>query len=307
MTLRDDAQPAAPAEVAGPSGEGMLGRLIAAVLQEHSSLRAGAAQALNDAMAALGPGLTPRDARGLLTVLDERELAGVVDAQGRSVRALAVEALLRAGYPWALQIDPEVLAWYRAQSGARAPARRRWRAVAMAAAVAVAALALAGGTKFLLFDEPRPLFGLSANALAGDPAEHEAVPEPLQTPNELGERYSGPWGTLWAELSPRAKGPPALTWHAQGSPALTTGVSLHFVEVYRRDGARLAVWPITALQRTNRPVGADAHDRFPYLLPASPVFLTREPLLVVVRGRWDGKAFAVRTPVLLPGPEAPPP
>lgn len=52
-------------------------------------------------------------------VLEDRRLGGLEDEAGRSVRAAAVEGLLRLGFPYALEVSPEDLAVLRAE--------RHWR------------------------------------------------------------------------------------------------------------------------------------------------------------------------------------
>lgn len=61
------------------------------------------------------------EGRLLLTSLADGSLRELVDAQGRSCQAAAVQALLRLGFPWALEIDPETLVWFRR---AQLPRRR---------------------------------------------------------------------------------------------------------------------------------------------------------------------------------------
>jgi hypothetical protein len=56
---------------------------------------------------------TEANAKQLLALLDADAFSSVTDAQGRSLKALGLLALLRFGYPWALQVKPEDLAWLR--------------------------------------------------------------------------------------------------------------------------------------------------------------------------------------------------
>ena len=83
-------------------------------------------------------GPSGRDATVLVQALDQGRLTGLADEQGRPLRALAIEALLRLGYPWALRITPSDLTWYRAQAPTRRSGRERL------AALAVLLVALAG-------------------------------------------------------------------------------------------------------------------------------------------------------------------
>ncbi|MFZ5438654.1 MAG: hypothetical protein ACOZQL_01530 [Myxococcota bacterium] len=59
--------------------------------------------------------LQPLDANGelLLRLLDEHAFDGLRADDGTETRRLAVEALLRLGYPWALRIHPDELSWFR--------------------------------------------------------------------------------------------------------------------------------------------------------------------------------------------------
>lgn len=65
--------------------------------------------------------LMPTEANGstLLRLLDDGALASLKSADGSSTRALAVETLLRLGFPWAMQLRPEELAWYRSHQFAQ--------------------------------------------------------------------------------------------------------------------------------------------------------------------------------------------
>ncbi len=66
---------------------------------------------LQDALLALTP--TEENAKALLKLLDEGAFNELRADDGSPTRELAVETLLRLGYPWALQIHPDELAWYR--------------------------------------------------------------------------------------------------------------------------------------------------------------------------------------------------
>lgn len=85
------------------------------------------AKAMNDVLASLVTQITTEEkaevARCLLTVLDAPHFKAAVDVEGVSCRARAVSVLLKLGYPWALQLHPDDLAFYRARPGA---SRRRW-------------------------------------------------------------------------------------------------------------------------------------------------------------------------------------
>lgn len=67
--------------------------------------------ALHRALATLAP--TVPHGEALRALLDEGAFRGLVAEDGTETRLLAVEALLRLGYPWALHIHPDELAWYR--------------------------------------------------------------------------------------------------------------------------------------------------------------------------------------------------
>lgn len=81
-----------------------------------------ALQALHARLAGLAP--TEENGRALVALLDRGELVGLVADDGALTRQLAVEALLGLGYPWALQIHPDELAWYRGSVSERARNRR---------------------------------------------------------------------------------------------------------------------------------------------------------------------------------------
>lgn len=66
--------------------------------------------------------------RLVLGMLSDGSLTGAADAHGRQCRAEAVKALLRLGYPWALEIDPETLAWFRSTER---PKKGSWKRLAL--------------------------------------------------------------------------------------------------------------------------------------------------------------------------------
>lgn len=70
--------------------------------------------------------LAPSDAHGraLSKLLDDGAFNDLIADDGSLTRELAVEALLRLGYPWALQVHPDELAWYRSSVSQRARNRR---------------------------------------------------------------------------------------------------------------------------------------------------------------------------------------
>ncbi|MCE9669447.1 hypothetical protein LY474_16675 [Myxococcus stipitatus] len=84
-----------------------------------------AATQLNEALARMAEGGGGREvADTLQRLLASGQLTGLVDAQGRSCRAVAVEALLSLGFPYALEVDPDDLKHLRANVGLT-PARAR--------------------------------------------------------------------------------------------------------------------------------------------------------------------------------------
>jgi hypothetical protein len=112
----------APPGAAGgaiPSAEALAGEFREALAR----CRDDGAQAgrLNALMPQLGALLGREAAAGMLReVLSTRGIAAGEDAAGRSCRAVAVEALLQLGHPYAFTVSPEDLAWYRAE-GRRLP------------------------------------------------------------------------------------------------------------------------------------------------------------------------------------------
>lgn len=81
-----------------------------------------ALSALHAALASLAP--AEASGRALLALLDQGAFHQLVGDDGTPTRVLAVEALLRLGYPWALEVHPDELAWYRATVEARRRTRR---------------------------------------------------------------------------------------------------------------------------------------------------------------------------------------
>ncbi|MCP3102002.1 hypothetical protein LZ198_24350 [Myxococcus sp. K15C18031901] len=77
--------------------------------------RAEAATRLNEVLARMATGDGGRQVADTLhQLLGGGRLEGLVDAQGRSCRAVAVEALLCLGFPYALEVEPDDLKHLRA-------------------------------------------------------------------------------------------------------------------------------------------------------------------------------------------------
>jgi hypothetical protein len=90
------------------------------------------------------PPADEREARAqfLLEKLDDEAFHDLYDGDGSSVRAVAVEALLALGFPWALHLDPDDLDYLRAVKPQRTTASG-WRAMAVVTGVLAALFALA--------------------------------------------------------------------------------------------------------------------------------------------------------------------
>src|SRR5438270_477680 len=69
---------------------------------------------LNELNAALRAA-TPAQAPEITRLLDSAILGELEDQSGHCCRAVAVEALLRFGFPWAMHVTPEDLAFARAR------------------------------------------------------------------------------------------------------------------------------------------------------------------------------------------------
>jgi hypothetical protein len=82
--------------------------------QATQTLDDGEGRALGRLHAALNTLLpSERAATALLSMLEQGAFDHLQTADGTQTRALAIAALLRQGYPWALQIHPDHLTWYR--------------------------------------------------------------------------------------------------------------------------------------------------------------------------------------------------
>jgi hypothetical protein len=109
-----------PPRVDAPEGEKVpkerdptrLPALISAVQATHiESERYGFAHQINELLIAMrAPGNESAEAKVVLEALDLEHLSGLVDQQGRSCRAEAVDTLVACGFPHALSVRPEDLA-----------------------------------------------------------------------------------------------------------------------------------------------------------------------------------------------------
>ncbi len=111
--------------------------------------------------APLAEGESPRErADQLLRLLQDDVLGEFTDQDGRQVRPMAMEALLALGYPYALEVHPEVLSrmdW----PGAPALSRSAWWGLGLATFAALlpnVILALANTRNWLHYSEELTLF-----------------------------------------------------------------------------------------------------------------------------------------------------
>lgn len=129
-------QPSQVVPVDGEAGAVSAPSRIDALVARSRTADSAAAVAAIDGLAAELRTLRPsREAADLLLRLLERDvLEGLVTGDGWTCRALAVETLLSFGFPYALEVDPEDLAHYRAQGH-----RVRWDAATVSAGLLVLA------------------------------------------------------------------------------------------------------------------------------------------------------------------------
>lgn len=104
----------------------VVGRLqtLAAEPPRNRRERRRQAAELNRIVRRLHEALPPREAADtLLSLLASGTLSDRWDESGVSSRAVVVEQLLNYGYPYALEVPPEELAWLRSQQRRGGPAR----------------------------------------------------------------------------------------------------------------------------------------------------------------------------------------
>jgi hypothetical protein len=108
----------APASPAVPEAEPVRVRALVeeARVAATEAERALLAGKLNQQLDALAAGGGSREVADLLEqLLESGQLAGLEDTGGRTCRAAATEALTRLGFPFALEVRPEDLAYLRGQ------------------------------------------------------------------------------------------------------------------------------------------------------------------------------------------------
>jgi len=123
----------APIHENQPEAVGRLRAAIDKVISSPASSTSTAVNALNAVLRSKSLEAADRAERGTLLVklLSEPMIKRAVDDSGTSTRALAVGALLELGYPFALQVHPDDLAFFRKSQ--RPPVRFRRFAVATVA------------------------------------------------------------------------------------------------------------------------------------------------------------------------------
>jgi hypothetical protein len=130
-----------------PDGGITLSELIQRARNAAGEERAWLCTLVNRALAALSTAPDKdRQAALLLEMLDDEALHGLEDEQHVPCRAVAVEALLTIGYPWALQLEPEDVQFLRdhpAQAVSSLPLARIFSGFAGASAVTFLALSVA--------------------------------------------------------------------------------------------------------------------------------------------------------------------
>ncbi len=165
-----DAQPHAVA----PSGQAEALRQAVADAQTDPPLdRLAAAGRINGLLLALRP--EEANGRLLVDLLHSGVLTDVLDEQGRDCRREAVRTLLRLGFPWALEIDPDTLSWFRSVESRQR--NRRWVALAI-----VSGLLTLGG--YFWFSQPQPLPQPPTVPIVAPPRPPEPPPQPV--PNPIG-------------------------------------------------------------------------------------------------------------------------
>jgi hypothetical protein len=128
--------------------------------------RAGRAARINQQLDALEAGGSGRQVADLLhELLESGQLAGLEDAEGRTCRAAATEALLRLGYPFALEVRPEDLEHLRGldKDGRRFP----WASVAAGGTMAAGLLGQWAALPRELFTEENGALLLPLTLLMG--------------------------------------------------------------------------------------------------------------------------------------------
>ena len=94
-----------------------VSRLLAEIQAASGTERRELSQRLGEHLEALGTGEGSREkADVLLRLLESGRLEGLAASKERTCRAVAVESLTRMGYPYALEVRPEDLAYLRGQT-----------------------------------------------------------------------------------------------------------------------------------------------------------------------------------------------
>ncbi len=150
--LDDVSEHQAPTEGLGPASQTVERLRVATVGLDQAERRLAAAKRINTVLASVtktsSPDERPAVARAVLQMLDEPAFKAAFDVDGVSCRVSAVNTLLELGYPWALEVHPDDLAFYRQKTQA-APRGRRWL---IAGAIAL----IAAGLGFLALEGRHP-------------------------------------------------------------------------------------------------------------------------------------------------------
>lgn len=182
--VREQSQPVEHAIEPGDRARASLASLLLELGQAPDGALAPAVGRLGDRLEHLTATDSPDDARALIEGLEQRRFDGLVDGQGRTLRQLAIEALLRLGYPWALQVNPTDLDWYRSHAREKKPPRRLPLVTLLAVLAALAGLGGAGWWALSALSAPPPA----------------SVPLPVESSSTI-EVYRTESGARLAEVS----------------------------------------------------------------------------------------------------------
>jgi hypothetical protein len=128
-----------------------------------------ACRELIDALIAMrAPGDEADEARVVVAQLDAKSLEGLRDEAGRDARAEAVETLLSLGFPYALNVSPEDLAYFRDEKPQTLAdlVRKLRRTRTQTLQFALAVQAIAAGTVYAAM-KPEPAFSVPSFLLGG--------------------------------------------------------------------------------------------------------------------------------------------
>lgn len=235
--LDDVSEHQAPTEGLGPASQTVERLRVATVGLDQAERRLAAAKRINTVLASVtktsSPDERPAVARAVLQMLDEPAFKAAFDVDGVSCRVSAVNTLLELGYPWALEVHPDDLTFYR-QKTQGSTRGRRWL---IAGAVAL----IAAGLGFLALEGRHPPPVRPSPPPITAPKQVQAAPVFVPSQTYTAKATIDPLSPPAAANRVFTRSPSAVTVRLPGDGLRPTRIPLQYTELPEVESALQAL------------------------------------------------------------------